>query len=283
MCVCMYVLYMYVCMWCVCVCVMYCICMWCVCVHTIHIWSSTQHQDFSSNTPPPHPNLIWMIKALLAFGATVNCLNQSDQTPLDIAHSADPDSELVGILTALGGLNGEGASFYLFNLPQLVIMAQPADNATDGGTATCVPEGRQEDVRGMRRVTVGGGFSRLKYYHRQPDDSLVQGTSFSRGEGYAAWKRFRKNKKRPLKPNIDSATPTVSFTSANAPLVFQIKEGERILCLDGGSMRGLIQIEILSYIEEVTGCRITELFDWIVGTSTGGVVALGLVYGKSIF
>ena len=53
----------------------------------------------------------------------------------------------------------------------------------------------------------------------------------------------------------------------------------RILCLDGGGMKGLIQIEVLLQIEKSTGRRITELFDWIVGTSTGGIVALGLVYG----
>lgn len=54
----------------------------------------------------------------------------------------------------------------------------------------------------------------------------------------------------------------------------------RILCLDGGGMKGLIQIEVLMQIEKYTGKNITELFDWIVGTSTGGIVALGLVYAK---
>ena len=44
-------------------------------------------------------------------------------------------------------------------------------------------------------------------------------------------------------------------------------------------MKGLIQIEILSQLEEQTGRRITELFDWIVGTSTGGIIALALVHG----
>ena len=58
--------------------------------------------------------------------------------------------------------------------------------------------------------------------------------------------------------------------------------GSRILFLDGGGMRGLIQIEILSQLEEQTGRRITELFDWIVGTSTGGIVALALVHGVLI-
>ena len=55
--------------------------------------------------------------------------------------------------------------------------------------------------------------------------------------------------------------------------------GSRILFLDGGGMRGLVQIEILSQLEEQTGRRITELFDWIVGTSTGGIVALALIHG----
>ncbi len=50
--------------------------------------------------------------------------------------------------------------------------------------------------------------------------------------------------------------------------------------LDSGGMRGLIQIEILQQLEQRTGRKVTELFDWIVGTSTGGIVALALVYGK---
>ena len=47
-------------------------------------------------------------------------------------------------------------------------------------------------------------------------------------------------------------------------------------------MRGLIQIEVLRQLEEQTGRKVTELFDWIVGTSTGGVLALGLVYGEEV-
>lgn len=65
------------------------------------------------------------------------------------------------------------------------------------------------------------------------------------------------------------------------PYSFSVNEGSRILFLDGGGMRGLIQIEILEQLEKKTGRKITELFDWIVGTSTGGIVALALVYGKN--
>ena len=69
-------------------------------------------------------------------------------------------------------------------------------------------------------------------------------------------------------------------------VVYQMRElkmlrdaGSRILFLDGGGMKGLVEIEVLSQLEEQTGRRITELFDWIVGTSTGGIIALALVHG----
>ena len=64
------------------------------------------------------------------------------------------------------------------------------------------------------------------------------------------------------------------------PPVFHMKDGCRVLCLDGGGVRGLIQVEVLQQLEAATGRRIPELFDWIVGTSTGGIVALAIVYSK---
>ena len=33
-------------------------------------------------------------------------------------------------------------------------------------------------------------------------------------------------------------------------------------------------------IEQMTGKSITELFDWMVGTSTDAILALGMVYGQ---
>ena len=33
-------------------------------------------------------------------------------------------------------------------------------------------------------------------------------------------------------------------------------------------------------IEQMTGKSISELFDWVVGTSTGAVLALAMFYGE---
>lgn len=60
------------------------------------------------------------------------------------------------------------------------------------------------------------------------------------------------------------------------------KTGNRILCLDGGGIKGLVQIDILSQIEEASGKRITELFDWIIAASTGAILALAMVYGRLV-
>jgi uncharacterized protein len=50
----------------------------------------------------------------------------------------------------------------------------------------------------------------------------------------------------------------------------------RILSIDGGGVRGIIPATILKEIENRTDKRIAELFDAIVGTSTGAILTLGL-------
>lgn len=50
----------------------------------------------------------------------------------------------------------------------------------------------------------------------------------------------------------------------------------RVLSLDGGGVRGVIPALVLAKIEEIAGKPCSELFDLIVGTSTGGIIALGL-------
>jgi len=49
--------------------------------------------------------------------------------------------------------------------------------------------------------------------------------------------------------------------------------GPRVLALDGGGMRGLVTLVMLQELERRTGRRIHELFDLVVGTSTGAIVA----------
>ncbi len=49
-----------------------------------------------------------------------------------------------------------------------------------------------------------------------------------------------------------------------------------ILSIDGGGIRGIIPARILEWVEAKTGKPIATLFDMIAGTSTGGILAMGL-------
>jgi patatin-like phospholipase/acyl hydrolase len=55
-----------------------------------------------------------------------------------------------------------------------------------------------------------------------------------------------------------------------------------ILSIDGGGIRGIIPALILAELEKRTGRQVHELFQLVAGTSTGGLLALGLaVPGRS--
>ncbi|XP_041987671.1 85/88 kDa calcium-independent phospholipase A2 [Aricia agestis] len=56
----------------------------------------------------------------------------------------------------------------------------------------------------------------------------------------------------------------------------------RLLCLDGGGIKGLILVQILLNLEAAAGKPIVHCFDWIAGTSTGGILALAIASGKTL-
>ena len=65
--------------------------------------------------------------------------------------------------------------------------------------------------------------------------------------------------------------------AANDPVPGQA----RVLALDGGGIKGLVLAKMLESLCKVSGERITDMFDWITGTSTGGILALALACHKT--
>ena len=55
----------------------------------------------------------------------------------------------------------------------------------------------------------------------------------------------------------------------------------RILAIDGGGIRGIIPATVIAHIQGHLKRPVTRLFDALAGTSTGGIIALGLGIGAS--
>lgn len=45
-------------------------------------------------------------------------------------------------------------------------------------------------------------------------------------------------------------------------------------------MKGLIIIQLLIAIEKASGVATKDLFDWVAGTSTGGILALAILHSE---
>jgi len=58
---------------------------------------------------------------------------------------------------------------------------------------------------------------------------------------------------------------------------------DRLLSLDGGGIKGLVLIQMLIALEREAGRPTRELFDWIAGTSTGGILALAIIHGLFLY
>uniref|UniRef100_A0A7N6FFP0 phospholipase A2 n=1 Tax=Anabas testudineus TaxID=64144 RepID=A0A7N6FFP0_ANATE len=72
-----------------------------------------------------------------------------------------------------------------------------------------------------------------------------------------------------------------SSEAAEAPTLLSCRM-DKLLCLDGGGIKGLVLIQMLIALEKEAGRPTRELFDWVAGTSTGGILALAIIHGKSM-
>lgn len=56
--------------------------------------------------------------------------------------------------------------------------------------------------------------------------------------------------------------------------IMEEKKKFKILCIDGGGIKGLYSAQVLAKFEESFNTRLSDHFDLICGTSTGGIIAL---------
>jgi hypothetical protein len=224
-------------------------------------------------------------RILVAFGANINATNQEGKTPLDMLHSNIEDVEST--------LTSDSST--------------PSPSPEHGKRQKPRAKNRTRQLARLRCIEFLKSIGAMSYefatrthpsvppFPQVPSSSpaLLHRKSYAEVLDWEAqitshYSDLERNIRSRLENTTKAGQEAVLSIDTAISLAAQLQEmmkfqkaGSRVLCLDGGGIKGLIQLEILSQLEIKTGRKVTEIFDWIVGTSTGGIIALGLVYGKS--
>ena len=203
-----------------------------------------------------------MIKLLIAFGADINLSNedQNNETPLDVARRCNHQPAL-SLLSDLHAFSSKSETFVRHTSGHLAAFSDTelpekynTTNFSAAGTESVVP------------YNIPDLFKAQFDHYKEKIDMQSMSRGYIEDPAPLMMQQFE----------IDR------FTKTRGNLLPDVMKrgGNRILFLDGGGIRGLMQIEMLLKLQRMTGKPITDMFDFIVGTSTGGILALGLVYGK---
>lgn len=242
--------------------------------------------------------LVPIVQCLVVFGCDINMQNRDGQTPRHmVGKDASGSSEdmILYILHSVGAKRCAESSKKCppgccFNgtyngIPPAQpespeqrehiyqVLASTSKNYLRGGLPNILPSGNIVETTSSTDVQIVDVAPEQK--GRSVMDSLLSMFQTKAVKAEPA-------KKDCVPETTETVTESDSPRSSTSDKDVAKIKGGRLLCMDGGGIRGLVLVQILLEIEKLSQTPIHHLFDWVAGTSTGGILALGLGSGKSM-
>lgn len=202
-----------------------------------------------------------MLKILLVFDADVNIRNKKGESPLASTSNVKA-KELLNTLEhhrRIGNLKWMKKTQDRLNLDHKNVKSTEQE---DGGTLSSIGSQRESNVNSKNPT------GRKNETQKSPNSCDNNDKSNGKEDP---------NNKKPSDP--DPAKGLLDDISNST----ELKNDLRLLSLDGGGIRGMVLCQILKEIEKKVRQPIKDCFDWIAGTSTGGILALAVCQGKTIY
>ncbi|KAM9683772.1 85/88 kDa calcium-independent phospholipase A2 isoform 1-T1 [Dama dama] len=201
------------------------------------------------------------VMALLTHGANADARGEHGNTPLHLAMSKD-NIEMI---------------------KALIVFGAEVDTSNDFGETPAFIASRISKLVTRKALltllrTVGADY-------RFP---LTQGFSMEQCSAAAPSFSVERSHPPPISLNNLELQDITQISRARKPafILSSMRDEKRthdhLLCLDGGGVKGLVIIQLLIAIEKASGIATKDLFDWVAGTSTGGILALAILHGKSM-
>lgn len=252
--------------------------------------------------------LIPIVQCLVVFGCDINMMNKDGKTPRHMVGkeaNGSSDDQILYILHSCGARRCTD--------PNSKCPTGCGSKGTYNGIPPAKPDGPEsrEHIQQVLASTsnnrprlsqpslnFGNGGGRSQNVSSPIESTLIDTTSEQKGQSVmdsilamfqtkvvkaeASFdERPSSNKSSPETKNNESQTEVDMMVQDESNVTNFYGRG-RLLCLDGGGIRGLILAQMLLEIEKLAQTPISHMFDWIAGTSTGGILALGLGCGKTM-
>ncbi|XP_029809371.1 85/88 kDa calcium-independent phospholipase A2 isoform X5 [Suricata suricatta] len=207
-------------------------------------------------------NRLDCVMALLTYGANAEARGEHGNTPLHLAVSKD-NVEMV---------------------KALIVFGAEVDTPNDFGETPAFIASKTSKL--VTRKTLLTLLKDVGADYRLP---LTQGAPSEQGSTTTHHTLFslERSQPPPISLNLE-LQDIVHISRARKPafILNSMRDEKRthdhLLCLDGGGVKGLVIIQLLIAIEKASGVATKDLFDWVAGTSTGGILALAILHSKSM-